>query len=111
MSRPQPDCSGGADDVSPGADIIASGFCIKLALRMKRRKTVSVTPAMGARIVAGAIWTSPIWRDSGTFPALGATLGSAGFSQNLCLCSLCRAVLLEGRRAATLSESQEVGIR
>src|SRR5216684_8142162 len=28
-------------------------------LRMKRRKTVSVTPAMGARTVAGAIWTVP----------------------------------------------------
>ena len=29
-------------------------------LRMKRRKTVSVTPAMGARTVAGAIGTLPI---------------------------------------------------
>src|SRR4051794_4192172 len=29
-------------------------------LRMKRRKTVSVTPAIGARTVAGAIVTGPI---------------------------------------------------
>src|SRR5580658_6675804 len=29
-------------------------------LRMKRRNTVSVTPAMGARTVAGAIFTVPI---------------------------------------------------
>ena len=29
-------------------------------LRMKRRKTVSVTPAMGASTVAGAIFTGPI---------------------------------------------------
>src|SRR4029077_13103576 len=34
--------------------------------RMKRRKTVSVTPAMGARTVAGAICTSPIFTRSGT---------------------------------------------
>src|ERR1019366_4567787 len=30
-------------------------------LRIRRRKTVSVTPAMGARTVAGAIFTGPIW--------------------------------------------------
>jgi hypothetical protein len=30
-------------------------------LRIKRRKTVSVTPAMGARTVAGPIFTGPIW--------------------------------------------------
>src|SRR5713226_133629 len=35
-------------------------------LRMKRRKTVSVTPAMGARTVAGAIWTPPIERLAAT---------------------------------------------
>ena len=35
-------------------------------LRMKRRKTVSVTPAMGASTVAGAIRTFPIVRDEGT---------------------------------------------
>ena len=29
-------------------------------LRMKRRKTVSVTPAMGASTVAGSIFTGPI---------------------------------------------------
>src|SRR5580692_11877130 len=35
-------------------------------LRMKRRKTVSVTPAMGARTVAGAILTMPMGRPAGT---------------------------------------------
>src|SRR5580700_4823634 len=34
--------------------------------RMKRRKTVSVTPAMGARTVAGAILTLPMERLAGT---------------------------------------------
>src|ERR1035438_9541108 len=33
--------------------------------RMKRRKTVSVTPAMGASTVAGAIFTRPIENESG----------------------------------------------
>ena len=33
---------------------------------MKRRKTVSVTPAMGASTVAGAMRTFPIVRDEGT---------------------------------------------
>src|SRR3984893_7825532 len=35
-------------------------------LRMKRRKTVSVTPAMGASTVAGAMRTVPIVTDDGT---------------------------------------------
>src|SRR6202051_162310 len=35
-------------------------------LRIKRRNTVSVTPAMGARTVAGAIRTLPMKRVSGT---------------------------------------------
>jgi hypothetical protein len=35
-------------------------------LRMKRRKTVSVTPAIGARTVAGEIRTLPIERLVGT---------------------------------------------
>jgi hypothetical protein len=35
-------------------------------LRMKRRKTVSVTPAMGARTVAGEMVTLPIVRVAGT---------------------------------------------
>jgi len=32
---------------------------------MNRRKTVSVTPAMGARTVAGRMVTGPIWRVEG----------------------------------------------
>src|SRR5665811_2000695 len=35
-------------------------------LRIKRRKTVSVTPAMGARTVAGEMVTLPIMRLDGT---------------------------------------------
>src|SRR5580765_4489547 len=35
-------------------------------LRMKRRKTVSVTPAMGARTVAGEMLTDPICSVAGT---------------------------------------------
>src|ERR1017187_8071016 len=35
-------------------------------LRMKRRKTVSVTPAMGARTVAGEMVTVPMVRLAGT---------------------------------------------
>src|SRR5277367_5540104 len=35
-------------------------------LRMKRRKTVSVTPAIGARTVAGAIVTLPMERLAAT---------------------------------------------
>jgi hypothetical protein len=52
---------------------------------MKRRKTVSVTPAMGARMVAGAMRTSPIWRDSGTHTPGGAMVAVSGVSQNLCI--------------------------
>ena len=40
---------------------------------MKRRKTVSVTPAMGARTVAGAMRTLPICNSAGTL-ALGRHL-------------------------------------
>ena len=38
---------------------------------MKRRKTVSVTPAMGPRTVAGAIWILPIATRSGTVALAG----------------------------------------
>src|SRR5215831_6025050 len=56
-------------------------------LRMKRRKTVSVTPAMGARIVAGEIVTAPNRTVNGTgiwAARLGTPApGSTGLSQNL----------------------------
>src|SRR2546423_11931776 len=42
-------------------------------LRMKRRKTVSVTPAMGARTVAGVMGTLPIKRRTGTGARGGAS--------------------------------------
>jgi len=51
-----------------------------LALRMKRRKTVSVTPAMGARTVAGATVTLPICTDAGTRTPCGMAC-SCGLSQ------------------------------
>jgi hypothetical protein len=44
---------------------------------MKRRKTVSVTPDMGARTVAGEIATFPILRDAGNTRA-GVGLYSVG---------------------------------
>ena len=50
----------------------------RLALRMKRRKTVSVTPAMGARTVAGATVTPPIWSDAGTRVRVRAWRARAG---------------------------------
>jgi hypothetical protein len=52
---------------------------------MKRRKTVSVTPAMGARTVAGAIETEPICRRSATACVARTTASarSVGLSQNL----------------------------
>src|SRR6185312_11846315 len=45
--------------------------------RMNRRKTVSVTPAMGARTVAGAIFTVPIMSEEGTSVSLAFVLASA----------------------------------
>lgn len=45
---------------------------------MKRRKTVSVTPAMGARTVAGAMRKPPIVTSDGTI--LGTKLSLAGAS-------------------------------
>jgi len=58
-------------------------------LRMKRRNTVSVTPAMGAKTVAGSIGTFPIITRAGTVATARATpLASAfnGFSQYLRTC-------------------------
>src|SRR6202451_2956708 len=51
-----------------------------LALRIKRRNTVSVTPAMGANTVAGATGTPPITTDAGTRAEAGM-LFSRGLSQ------------------------------
>jgi hypothetical protein len=52
---------------------------------MKRRNTVSVTPAIGASTVAGEIVTEPIWSESGTGACLGMVLAEsnpAELSQN-----------------------------
>ena len=43
----------------------------KLACRINRRKTVSVTPAMGARTVAGATTTDPRRTSAGTRASAG----------------------------------------
>src|SRR5437879_4374393 len=51
-------------------------------LRMKRRKTVSVTPAMGARTVAGATRTLPIRTSEGTQTSSGMAC-ERGLSQDL----------------------------
>src|ERR1700679_2538260 len=51
-----------------------------LALRMKRRNTVSVTPAIGASTVAGATVTPPISTEAGTRLA-GGMACSSGLSQ------------------------------
>src|SRR5882757_8784274 len=51
-----------------------------LALRMNRRNTVSVTPAIGANTVAGATRTPPISIDAGTRATPGM-LFSRGLSQ------------------------------
>ena len=52
----------------------------KLAWRINRRKTVSVTPTMGARTVAGATTTGPMRISAGT-RALAGIWCSAGLSQ------------------------------
>jgi hypothetical protein len=49
---------------------------------MKRRNTVSVTPAIGASTVAGATSTPPITTEAGTRTAAGM-LFSRGLSQAL----------------------------
>src|SRR6201995_4985065 len=58
-------------------------------LRMKRRKTVSVTPAMGARTVAGEMLTAPMDSEGGTTcvarappPASAAESEAPELSQN-----------------------------
>src|SRR5258708_40208181 len=68
--------------------MMSPGLRTKLALRMKRRKTVSVTPAIGARMVAGAMRTLPIWRDSGALAPCGTVVVLAGLSQNFFMHSL-----------------------
>ena len=80
MMRPQPDfwlvCV-----VSTSALVVSA--LNWLAFLMKRRKTVSVTPAMGARTVAGAILTLPMVKLAGTRVCSGMAC-SAGESQRFC---------------------------
>ena len=74
MMRPQPDCwlvvvastfGTHVSEARRGAPASVVGEK-RLAFLMKRRKTVSVTPAMGARTVAGAMRTLPMAKLAGT---------------------------------------------
>src|ERR1700735_1608968 len=78
MMRPEPDCWLETSASTVGVESALS--LNTLALRMKRRKTVSVTPAMGASTVAGATGTLPIWKDAGTRAPWGMVC-SIGLSQ------------------------------
>src|ERR1700733_10598597 len=79
MINPQPDCW-----LLIGVStrcLADSTFPVKmLALRMKRRNTVSVTPAIGASTVAGETVTPPISTDAGTRAEAGMGC-SRGLSQ------------------------------
>src|SRR5215467_14498192 len=50
--------------------------------RIKRRNTVSVTPAMGANTVAGEIVTAPIRTCAGTIVCASGAAAETGLSQN-----------------------------
>src|ERR1700741_5285892 len=91
MMRPQPETS---FEVSMSTSLVIPVDCVvecaaaaeygaaeeyaeyKDAFLMKRRKTVSVTPAIGARTVAGAMRTLPMRSSAGT-------LASAGISRSI----------------------------
>src|ERR1700722_10684355 len=66
MMRPQPDCWLVCVASTSVLENCAENW---LAFLMKRRKTVSVTPAIGARTVAGAIFTLPMVKLAGGVPA------------------------------------------
>jgi len=80
MMRPQPDCW---FDCVTSTSVECDAVVNWLAFLMKRRKTVSVTPAMGARTVAGAILTLPMVKLAGTRVCSGMAC-SAGESQRFC---------------------------
>src|SRR5690348_18293970 len=77
MISPQPDCW---LLIAASTSAESDSRLKRLALRMKRRKTVSVTPAMGARTVAGATSTPPMDTEAGTRAAVGIAC-SIGLSQ------------------------------
>src|SRR5271168_2914567 len=83
MINPQPDCWLLIGVSTRCLTPAASPSPLKmLALRIKRRNTVSVTPAIGASTVAGATATPPITTDAGTRAEAGM-LFSRGLSQLL----------------------------
>ena len=68
--RPQPEASFEGFRVSTSELSHCSQVNIE-AFLMKRRKTVSVTPAMGASTVAGAMRTQPMHNSAGTLAVAG----------------------------------------
>ena len=81
MIRPQPDCwllvsASTLPSPEPAENL--------LAFLMKRRNTVSVTPAMGASTVAGAICTLPMVNVAGTRASAGMVLRT-GLSKCFCM--------------------------
>src|SRR5438045_8616037 len=64
---------------------------------MKRRRTVSVTPAMGARMVAGAMRSAPKFTDAGTSgaPLIGRSMTE--FSQYLRMAAFILTQFVYGR--------------
>jgi hypothetical protein len=82
---PQPDCSlEVAASTSPSASAPVTSGENLLAFLMNRRKTVSVTPAIGASTVAGAIRTPPIVSTAGTRTPSGISFAT-GLSQCFCI--------------------------
>src|ERR1700730_1217035 len=81
MMSPQPDCW---FEVSSVTSAVLADAVNWLAFLMNRRKTVSVTPAIGASTVAGAIFTPPILTLAGT-PTFAGIACSTGLSQYLCM--------------------------
>src|ERR1700722_15661829 len=93
MMRPQPDCWFEVTlSTLAGPSVWAFGGVVNwLAFLMKRRNTVSVTPAIGASTVAGARWTLPMVKESGNPRAAaeapfssGGESALRGLSQNFC---------------------------
>src|SRR5215469_3058528 len=72
----------------PQADLSRQASALQLpnlTLRTKRRNTVSVTPAMGASTVAGAISTPPMLTDARMLAgATSCAATVAELSQNFC---------------------------
>ena len=80
MIRPHPDCW--LVDVA-STSALSVPEVNRLAFLMNRRNTVSVTPAIGASTVAGAIRTPPMAKLAGTRPCSGIAYAT-GSSHRFC---------------------------